>query len=150
KGYHASSDVRGKDCFSCHSEHHGRNFEIVRFDQNTFDHRLTGYALTGAHLEKRADCAACHKMEWVTDPALKTRKHTYLGLDNRCATCHTDVHQGTLSTGDCAACHTTEAFRPASAFDHADTDFPLRGKHQQVDCKSCHAETVRSGKAFTE
>ena len=26
KGYHASREVRGKDCAVCHSEHHGRNF----------------------------------------------------------------------------------------------------------------------------
>ena len=57
KGYHASSEVAGKDCFACHSDHHGRNFEIVRFDKEKFNHQLTGYKLTGAHL--RQDCKAC-------------------------------------------------------------------------------------------
>jgi hypothetical protein len=31
--------------FTCHSEHHGRKFEMVRFDEKTFDHGLTGYPL---------------------------------------------------------------------------------------------------------
>ena len=27
KGYHSSADVKGKQCFSCHSEHNGKNFQ---------------------------------------------------------------------------------------------------------------------------
>jgi hypothetical protein len=147
KGYHATAAVRTKDCFSCHSEHHGRSFEIVRFDKKTFDHRQTGYPLTGAHA--RTDCASCHKSEWVKAPDVRSKKKTYLGLSTDCVTCHKDVHQATLKT-DCAACHTTEAFAPASKFDHAKTAFPLRGQHQQVDCASCHKETTRAGQPYQE
>ncbi|HSG67212.1 MAG TPA: cytochrome c3 family protein, partial [Bacteroidales bacterium] len=32
KGYHSSGEVSGKDCFECHNDHHGRNFQIIRFD----------------------------------------------------------------------------------------------------------------------
>ncbi len=42
KGYHSSSEVKGKTCFSCHSEHNGKNFQLVRLDITTFDHNLTG------------------------------------------------------------------------------------------------------------
>jgi hypothetical protein len=38
RGYHASSVVKAQDCFACHSEHHGRKFEMVRFDEKAFDH----------------------------------------------------------------------------------------------------------------
>jgi len=49
QGFHASKEVKGQDCFKCHSEHHGRKFEMVRFDEKAFDHGLTGYKLEGAH-----------------------------------------------------------------------------------------------------
>ena len=52
QGYHAASCIRKQDCINCHSDHHGRNFEMIRFDQETFDHDLTGYILEGKH--KRA------------------------------------------------------------------------------------------------
>ncbi len=33
KGFHASREVKGKDCITCHSEHHGLKFESIRFDE---------------------------------------------------------------------------------------------------------------------
>ncbi len=38
KGYHSSTEVKSNDCFKCHSEHHGRKFEMVRFDEKKFKH----------------------------------------------------------------------------------------------------------------
>ena len=58
RGYHVSAEVKGKDCFSCHSEHHGRKFPMVHFDEKKFDHALTGYKLEGGH--KTVDCRKCH------------------------------------------------------------------------------------------
>ncbi len=144
-GYHASSEVKKKDCSSCHSEHHGRNFDIMRFDKNKFKHELTGYTLTGAH--KTTDCRKCHKTDFIADHELRKRENTYLGLDRGCAACHDDYHQKTLSN-DCAKCHTTTAFSPASNFNHAKTDFPLAGKHSTVDCAKCHKKETRNGKDF--
>src|SRR5690606_6232164 len=66
-----------------------------------------------------------------------------------CRLCHTDFHQGTLGNS-CTDCHTTEAFVPAFSFSHDETDFPLKGAHQNVDCASCHAVTERNGSAFQE
>ena len=40
KGYHSSSEVKGKQCFTCHSEHNGKNFELIRIDIEKFDHNL--------------------------------------------------------------------------------------------------------------
>jgi hypothetical protein len=41
KGYHSSADVKGKDCVKCHSEHNGRDFRIINFDPEKFDHNIT-------------------------------------------------------------------------------------------------------------
>ncbi|MCB9331952.1 MAG: cytochrome c family protein [Lewinellaceae bacterium] len=146
-GFHASREIKGKDCTDCHSDHHGRNFDMVRFDKNKFNHDLAGFKLTGAH--QRIDCRQCHKPDFVDDRELKKRTDTYLGLNTDCIACHEDYHQKTLSS-DCAKCHTTTAFAPASKFDHSKADFPLRGQHKLVDCKSCHKDEVRNGKVFKQ
>ncbi|MCF8238383.1 MAG: hypothetical protein K9I85_09535 [Saprospiraceae bacterium] len=145
KGYHASREVKGKECATCHSEHHGRNFEMIRFEEKSFDHRLTGYDLTGAH--RKIDCRDCHKPDRISDREIRARKNTYLGLGQECLSCHEDSHQRTLGT-DCASCHTTEAFAPATRFDHNKTDFALAGKHRDVDCAKCHLKETREGKSF--
>ncbi len=145
KGYHASREVKGKECASCHSEHHGRQFEMIRFEEKTFDHQLTGYDLTGAH--QKIDCRDCHKPDLISDREIKFRKNTYLGLGQECLACHEDSHQKTLGN-DCASCHSTDAFAPAARFDHNKTDFALAGKHRDVDCAECHLKEMREGKSF--
>lgn len=147
EGYHASREVRGNDCAKCHSDHHGRNFDMVRFDEKNFNHNLAGYELNGAH--KRIDCRDCHKPDFVADRELKKRKETFLGLSQKCNSCHQDVHQKTLGN-DCAKCHTTEEFAPASKFNHDKSDFPLVGKHKTVDCLECHKKEIKNGAEFQE
>ncbi|MBI9042693.1 cytochrome c3 family protein [Lutibacter sp.] len=146
RGYHNSSDVKRKDCFQCHSEHHGRKFEMVRFDEANFDHKLTGYKLDGKH--EVIDCKKCHVADFIEDSDLKKRSKTFLGLETKCLTCHDDYHQKTLSTNDCTQCHTTQEFSPASKFDHNKADFKLKGKHETVDCKKCHELSQKNGKEF--
>ncbi len=145
QGYHASREVRRQDCFECHSEHHGRRFDAVRFDQDNFDHDLTGYELEGQHAV--IDCRACHIPEFIDDPEIRKREDTFLGLDDACLSCHDDYHQGTLAN-DCAQCHNIDAFAPAVFFDHDDTDYPLRGRHLNVDCIECHEVGRRNGEEF--
>lgn len=147
RGYHSSSEVRGKECIDCHSEHHGRKFDMVRFDEDKFDHGKTGYRLEGQH--DVIDCRKCHAPENISDTDLRKRSGTFLGLEKECLSCHDDFHQGTLSK-DCLSCHDMKAFRPASKFDHGEADFQLRGKHMEVDCKECHAVSTKSGKEFQE
>ncbi|MEL6844201.1 MAG: cytochrome c family protein, partial [Bacteroidota bacterium] len=147
RGYHAAPSVRSQDCFACHSEHHGRNFDALRFDQDNFDHDLTGYTLEGQH--DVIDCRECHQPEYIADPEIRRRENTFLGLDQECLTCHDDYHQQTLSS-DCIQCHNFEAFQPAPGFDHDEADFALRGAHQEVDCRECHTESVRNGQEFVQ
>jgi hypothetical protein len=145
RGFHASNEVKSKDCFACHSEHHGRRFDMVRFDQEAFDHRKTGYALEGAHA--KVDCRECHRPDNIKDAEIRKLKDTFLGLDDACLSCHEDFHQGSMDT-DCKQCHGMEAWRPAVRFDHDETDFPLKGGHVDVDCAECHRTEQRNGKDF--
>lgn len=145
KGYHVSSSVRGKSCTMCHSDHHGLNFKIVRFEEAKFDHKLTSFPLTGAHARKQ--CKDCHKAEFIVDKEVKKKKYTYLGLDQKCLGCHVDYHQKTLSSA-CDNCHTFESFKPAAKFNHAKAKFQLQGKHQEVACIKCHKIETRDSKKF--
>ena len=72
-GYHASADVRDKSCVICHNDHHGRNFQIIRFDKDNFNHNLTGYVLSGAHSKKK--CEDCHTPGLVTKRGRASLEH---------------------------------------------------------------------------
>ncbi len=146
KGYHANPKITSKNCFECHSDHHGTKFNMIRFDEKSFDHNLTGYNLEGKH--EVVDCRKCHKPDNIKSIDLKKKKNTFLGLDKKCLSCHSDYHQNTLTTNDCKKCHDMEAFKPASKFDHNLTEYKLIGKHITVDCKECHKTEIKSGKEF--
>lgn len=145
KGYHVSDEVKNKDCFSCHSDHHGRDFEIVRFKIEDFEHDKTGYKLEGAHTKKK--CSDCHQSKNIQEKSIREKKYSYLGLNSECLSCHTDYHQNTMSKS-CLDCHDHQAFKPAPKFIHDKTEFPLRGKHKDVDCEKCHKIETVAGEKF--
>jgi hypothetical protein len=147
KGYHSSGEVKGKECVTCHSDHHGKEFQIIRFDKSKFNHSLTGYTLSGAHGKKQ--CVNCHKPEFITDQKIKKKKFTYLGLNTECLTCHVDYHQKTLSR-NCGDCHDYESFKPAKKFDHNKASFQLTGKHQEIFCIQCHKVGTLNNQKFQE
>jgi predicted CXXCH cytochrome family protein len=142
KGYHASAEVNGKNCISCHSDHQGKNFNMIKFDKKTFNHALTGFQLKGQHA--KAACVACHKTSRISNPIFKKRAYTYLGLNSNCLSCHDDFHQGKLSS-NCAECHNFNNWKNPKAFDHSKTRFPLLGKHLQVKCINCHKTELVDG-----
>ena len=148
KGFHVSKEIKGKDCITCHSEHHGVNFDMIRFDEKKFNHTLTGYELKGAHKEIES-CAKCHNEHNISDYKIKQNKSTFLGLDPKCISCHEDYHQKTLSN-DCAKCHNFDDFKPAALFSHNKTKFPLKGAHVSVDCAKCHKTEIRNGKKMQQ
>lgn len=146
-GYHASVEVKGKQCSECHTDHQGRDFEIIQFDKENFNHKLTGYELVGEHA--RIECEECHKKENIRETTTQRKEgFSYLGLNTQCVSCHKDYHQQTLSSTDCASCHGLESFRPAPGFDHQQTAFPLKGAHQKVECIDCHKKETRNSEEF--
>jgi hypothetical protein len=125
-GYHGRLvNIATTDCKSCHSEHLGRDADIVRLDPLTFKHTQTDFALQGAHTS--VACSACHK----------TGKK-YAEAPSRCSSCHGkhDPHKGNLGQ-DCQNCHTTQNWGEFD-FDHDKTDFLLQGAHRSTACNSCH------------
>lgn len=144
RGLHAQPGY--EDCRLCHIDHHGRDYQLVYWGDagmERFDHRLTGWALAGAH--RGLGCRDCHKAELVRQPerlrdAGKDLERTLLGLPTACADCHGDEHDGQFGAKECAGCHTTAAWQPASGFDHATARFALSGRHAEVACSECHRE----------
>lgn len=153
-------DFESTACEGCHSDEnpHGEQFEDESgvtacggchatgdWDLANFDHRTTGFALTGRH--RALECQSCHTP--TTDAEGRTI-HQFAGLAAECVACHTadSPHAGQFEGASCATCHDTEAFTIA-AFDHSTTDFPLAGAHERVACGSCHwTETTPSGDPF--
>jgi hypothetical protein len=145
------------DCRSCHRDVHGGQFaDEAKYAQCTAchatehwaphrfgiaAHAATAWPLTGAH--EAVACSRCHAQA-------AGAPRTFHGTPTACAKCHRDVHGGAFDGGgrpavvdgrrDCARCHDTTAFAPATApFDHARwTNYALVGAHAAVACAGCH------------
>lgn len=117
----------GTACRFCHTDHKGRDADIVQLDPDTFDHGTTSYPLTGGHTS--VQCGACH---------LSGKK--YREASSVCADCHrsADPHMGQLGLA-CESCHTAKAWTDTKTFDHKMSRFPLTGAHEKVMCTACHA-----------
>lgn len=124
RGFHGRAAA--KVCSNCHTDHKGRNANIVVLDKKAFRHELTDYPLIGAH--KVAVCAGCH-----------AAGAKYRSAPSACVGCHLkdDSHKGGQGK-DCAKCHAVTDWKKG-AFDHSTTDFALRGKHALARCNACHA-----------
>lgn len=128
-GYHGRGEsIRTGECESCHTEHQGRDADIVKLNTQAFDHELTDFALRGAHLTLA--CAACHEAG---------ARHRDASRD--CSSCHeaANPHGGRLGGHEryCGGCH-RETRWTEIRFDHQDTDFALTGRHREVLCAACH------------
>ena len=107
----------GESCANCHTERDWK--EPVRFD-----HAKTLFPLRGKH--GSVPCKDCHK------------DTLYKQTPSACIACHRkdDRHKGTLGES-CEKCHAERDWKKTS-FDHAQTDFPLLGKHLGAQCNACH------------
>ncbi len=111
------------ECQDCHN--------TVSFQQATFNHNSTGFALTGAHTN--VACQSCHQSGYKNTPT-------------DCYSCHSQDYAKTNSPNhttlgfphNCVQCHSTSAWSGAT-FDHSKTGFPLTGAHATVSCQSCHS-----------
>lgn len=124
---HASADVLGKRCDSCH-------------DGIT----ATGKDAKPDHVMTTQDCGVCH----VAGGTFATAVFDHTGIVDNCASCHNGVDAigkdakvdppHIPTTEDCSACHTPTSFAGAT-FDHQGI----------VDnCASCHDGIAATGKAF--
>ncbi len=129
KGFHSKSpDVAVKECVSCHTDHKGRDADVVKLDRKKFDHKLTDFALLGKHAT--VECEGCH-----------AAGKTFHEAQTECDACHRkdDRHHGNLGAA-CADCHSATSWKDVR-FDHdAATQYPLTGAHATASCTSCHAD----------
>ena len=132
------------ECLSCHKDYHQgtlpancvncHTFESFK-PSKKFDHQTTKFPLRGKHAD--VACIKCHPLEKKNGQDIQK----FIGVEfNNCTACHKDAHENKFGN-DCRKCHSEESFHQISGiktFDHSKTDFPLKGKHQTVDCKLCH------------
>jgi Cytochrome c7 and related cytochrome c len=143
KGFHSSSQVKGKKCESCHLEHKGRSYDLRGWrsvgGERDFDHKLTGWPLEGKHAT--IDCSRCHKR------TNRQGLRVYLEEADACGDCHADDQPHgfvRMDKLDCERCHNESVWKPAKRkmdFNHnnpKDADMPLLGSHDEVTCGKCH------------
>jgi hypothetical protein len=126
---HAVNDVHnginGRECDKCHKE---EEWKKLSFDHN----KDTKFKLQGQH--EKINCNACHTKPVYESPT-----------SMRCVSCHAndDKHFG-LNGKECESCHSVNGWQKQT-FDHnIDTDFALRGKHENLTCESCHHASDKS------
>jgi hypothetical protein len=117
--------IERAQCRACHSEHLGRDADIMRLNIAAFPHDNTDYPLYGQHA--LVDCGSCHQAG-----------KKYRDAPGRCIDCHRkdDAHDNKLGN-DCGSCHEASAWNKTK-FDHNKTQFALRDKHVDVPCLACH------------
>lgn len=121
QGCHRQDDVHkgalGSACADCHVE---RGWKETRFD-----HDQTRYPLTGRHA--KVGCRDCH------------RTADYRSTPSTCIGCHRgdDKHKGRYGER-CESCHGTRDWKSVSFRHDVDTKYPLRGRHREARCDSCH------------
>ncbi len=124
-GCHRKDDVHkgtyGSTCEKCHNE--------SNWKRPTFRHdRDTHFPLLDKH--RTVKCESCHRT-----PPFREKTPT------RCVACHRsdDAHRSSL--GDkCDKCHSAAGWKDARFNHDLDTHFPLKEKHAQAKCQSCHKD----------
>ena len=143
-----AADLLGMDqCVLCHSEKHTEFFGAeVEWEDRW--HAASGFKLETPHAD--INCSACHgERERFDDFSSR-----YPGrLENQCASCHDDPHQGQFDHAPyleegCLSCHRKDVFQPHD-FDlafHNQVSFLLEDSHTQAECADCHGLAVPGDK----
>lgn len=143
---HQNGQYKGtpQDCYSCHKaddEHNGQYGTACETCHNpsgwenaTFDHNLSRFPLTGAHVNVR--CENCHQ------------NGVFKGTPTECAACHREpeYHAGMFPGQVCSQCHTTAAWRPAQY--NGPHTFPMNHGDARV-CADCHQPTLTVWTCYT-
>lgn len=121
-------------CRNCHPEHRGPQAELTLFDPANFPHDAVGFSLSGHELTSDSTefrCDDCHLED------IRSFDQAW------CQACHRDIRPDwmaahTVAFGeDCLACH-DGVDRYGPAFDHANLEFSLTGRHSELSCGQCH------------
>jgi len=119
----------GTDCVKCHEE---KDWKTT----TRFDHNKTDFKLLGKH--SKVKCEKCH----LDDKFKQT--------PTLCNACHKkdDKHKGNFGA-KCETCHVEKSWKEI-IFDHTkDTKYPLRWKHNEAKCTSCHKGDIHREKLQT-
>jgi hypothetical protein len=116
------------ECRSCHTDHIGREANIIIFDKATFTHQYTDFQLLDKHIE--VECDDCHQKDEL-----------YREAPTQCYACHKedDTHEGGLGE-ECESCHVPKGWDIVEFEHEAETGFALLGEHATTECSACHAE----------
>lgn len=128
-GFHSrSTDVAGATCAQCHTEHEGRDADILGLDASAFDHGLTDFPLHDSHVG--VACQECHQPD-----------ATFHAADSQCISCHRDDDRHLGNLGEvCSDCHEETRWADVT-YDHEElTGYPLTGAHTELMCASCHVD----------
>jgi len=120
---HAQDNPHGAINIACETCHNSSDWNTIQVFK--FNHDQTGFELKYAH--KSIYCAECHEnMVFKTGQKL-------------CIDCHQDIHKAELGF-QCQKCHSEKRWNERSLFIemHSQTNFPLVGVHNNIDCESCH------------
>lgn len=130
-GFHSlSPDVAGATCASCHTDHEGRDADIVGLQTATFDHNLTDFVLRDSHVD--VVCEDCHRTE-----------ATFHEVETECVSCHREDDQHLGNLGDvCTDCHRETTWADAHYAHEIESGYPLTGAHNELMCASCHVGEV--------
>ena len=110
----------------------------------TLESALMPGAVIEGHAKFEAECANCHvRFDRGAQARLCLDCHKPVRAD---VNGRTGYHGRSAERGkNCRTCHTEHKGRTArivnldeKSFDHAQTDFALRGRHRQTECRSCH------------
>lgn len=141
--------IEFSNCQSCHKDPHKGAFQEAKFNGScekchttagwknnrpagNFSHNISSFPLNGKHAD--VACGKCHK---------DSDFHRKVEHD-KCGSCHEDIHKGQFVSraegSDCGSCHNDSGFKPTlfSRETHLKAAFPLREKHSEVECGSCH------------
>jgi hypothetical protein len=98
--------------------------------------------LVQGHAKWEEECVKCHvRFDRAAQDKLCIDCHKEVGQDMRERT----GYHGRQKPATCRSCHTDHKGRTArivefdkNKFDHAQSDYLLRGKHAKVECEKCH------------
>lgn len=135
-------------CYACHKKDDAHNGQFgmacevchtpTDWKNATFDHNLSRFPLTGAHVTVK--CESCHQ------------NRVFKGTPTECAACHREpaYHAGMFPGQACSQCHTTTAWRPAQYT--GPHTFPMNHGQEggRVNtCADCHQPNLTTWTCYT-